>query len=373
MVTSGYVDAGQPSICGYAFDMQIDPAVIDINTTANLPPPFPPPPPKASVIGQKAGYIMYDYNQMMGNPHPPSLLPGSANLYTGYWDDITEMFMPLPANGFGDYMTSTYPALVDIDVTSKNGTRGCLIDLIDFEWLDGTNTWHAVDVVIDGYYGTPPGSIYMSEVTGTYNPTLDPTGTTWHELYPNYCDIWVVETWSDNTDGDLSASDQIIFENASEWTWPVHVDAVTTTIHYTFKATPPVEEHADAEPMEPNLLGQIMNNPVGSYWHEIYPTYCKMFKITGWTDNGETGFDPSDQFTILYEDPWPAPPFPPPGAGPYEVHLDNMTTDIVLTPKGEPKPPPIPEFPFGVALMIAIAPAIPILYLWRSRKKVVAK
>jgi len=35
--------------------------------------------------------------------------------------------------------------------------------------------------------------------------------------------------------------------------------------------------------------------------------------------------------------------------------------------------PDVPEFPLGVALMIAIAPAIPVVYLWRTRKKVGAK
>jgi len=36
-------------------------------------------------------------------------------------------------------------------------------------------------------------------------------------------------------------------------------------------------------------------------------------------------------------------------------------------------PPPIPEFPLGLAPILMLAPAIPIVYLWRTRKKVMKK
>jgi hypothetical protein len=49
------------------------------------------------------------------------------------------------------------------------------------------------------------------------------------------------------------------------------------------------------------------------------------------------------------------------------------TTPSTKTIFINPLPPPIPEFPLGLGLMMAIAPAIPIVYLWRTRKKVGTK
>jgi hypothetical protein len=43
-------------------------------------------------------------------------------------------------------------------------------------------------------------------------------------------------------------------------------------------------------------------------------------------------------------------------------HLVNMISSSYLTP-------PVPEFPLGIAPVLMLAPAIPIVYLWRTRKK----
>jgi hypothetical protein len=318
---------------------------------------------------------MYDYDAMMSREGAPSLLSSPADPLTGYWDDITEIYVPLGQYGFGDYMTNTNyggPApLVDIEVTSKSDTVGCAVELLDVAWLDDTNAWHAVDVVISGYYGTPPaGPRYMSG-SGII-PLNDPVSTLWHELYPRYCNWLEIVDWTDNGDGYLSASDQIEMLNQTDgWIYPYHVDTVTTTIHWTFKDIPVTEELGDAEPDDEQKTEDIMNNPVGSSWHEIYPVYCKQFKIVDWVDNGDGVFGPSDQFAILYEEGFTGG-FPPPGPGPYWAHLDSITVDIVVSPKGDPWPPS-PEFPLGLTLMIAIAPAIPLAFLWRLRKKEVAK
>jgi hypothetical protein len=144
-----------------------------------------------------------------------------------------------------------------------------------------------------------------------------------------------------------------------------HVDVVTTTIHWTFKD--PVVGSGEAEPVEPFLLDDIMTNPIGSYWHQLYPEYSRYFKITSWDDNsGEPDtdpngvFDPSDQFDFIYLDDDP----------PVTVwaHLDEVTTDIILSFKE--KEEPVPEFPFGVNLLMLLAPIVPLIYLWRLRKKV---
>jgi hypothetical protein len=135
-----------------------------------------------------------------------------------------------------------------------------------------------------------------------------------------------------------------------------HVDAVTTTIHWTFKT----EGEGVAEPTEVDYADVDVNPdyPIGSTWHQIYPDYCRWFTITSWDDNGDGVFSISDQFDFVYEDEPQTT---------YWAHLDAVTTDIILSYKG---PDDVPEFPLGLGLMIAMAPAIPIVYLWRLRRKV---
>ncbi len=201
--------------------------------------------------------------------------------------------------------------------------------------------------------GPPPVSFTPARIT-------DPIGTTWHELYPTYCNWWDLIGWTDNTDGFLSASDQIDMENATGWVYKFHVDVVTVTIHWTFKA--PDAGLGAAEPAERTEFD--IGDPIGTAWHQIYPEYSQEFVITSWEDNNANGvFGVSDQFDFEYF-----------GEGvTYWAHLDDVTTDIFLSQKGEPEPPPIPEFPLGLGLMVAMAPAIPIVYLWRTRKKEVEK
>jgi len=45
------------------------------------------------------------------------------------------------------------------------------------------------------------------------------------------------------------------------------------------------------------------------------------------------------------------------------------TTPSVKTIFIDPLPPPIPEFPWGLELVMAIAPAISVVYLWRNARK----
>jgi hypothetical protein len=104
-------------------------------------------------------------------------------------------------------------------------------------------------------------------------------------------------------------------------------------------------------------------DPIGTYWHVIYPPedFCRWIQITSWDDSDGSGtFTASDQFDFIYLDDDP----------PVTVwaHLDEVTTDIILSFKE--KEEPVPEFPFGVNLLMLLAPIVPLIYLWRLRKKV---
>ena len=105
--------------------------------------------------------------------------------------------------------------------------------------------------------------------------------------------------------------------------------------------------------------------PIGSRWHELWPVTCPMFTLTSWDLNqGGAGLDASDQIDLT-----------PDVAGPVIYgHVDWINpsptpndgkADLIITLKEGPGP----EFPLGITILFAIAPAIPILYLWRSRSK----
>jgi hypothetical protein len=203
----------------------------------------------------------------------------------------------------------------------------------------------------DGFFSSPS---YLS-FTGGIFPGGDPTGTIWHEDYPIFSRTWTVQGWIDNGDLTLSPSDQLRIDVGGV-VKEYHVDQVTITIHWTFK--PPTPGQGKADP-EDHLFTEIPPgwDPIGSRWHQIYPDYSRPFTINSHTDNGATGFDPSDQFDFEYDDQ--------PGTV-YNAHLDAVTTNILVSEK--PAPPPIPEFPLGLGIIMALAPMIPIVYVWQLRK-----
>lgn len=221
----------------------------------------------------------------------------------------------------------------------------------------------------DGWFSGPQCMSYQ----GSLFPGGDPTGTDWHEIWPDYCKMWHVKEWEDDPDsidGTLSPSDQIGMTNETGWTYWYHVDEVTTTIHWTFKpdGVNPTGELAAAEPYLP--VDWPMGDPTGTYWHQIYGPpppgapegtsgYCRWFSITSFEDtNGNDQFDPSDQFDFQYFDE----------AGvTYWAHLDDVTTDIIVTQKPIPPEEPILEFPLGIGFIMALAPIIPLIYLWRRK------
>lgn len=352
--TSGFSDGYPTGIVGWGLNVRVDPNVLDINTVPPPPPPFPPPPAAAKIEGGVAGYFLYEYGQWYGIV--PTFMAGSSDPTTGYWKDIAETFMPNPGHGAGDYVSVTlgFNKLTTIYVTSKSN-QPCVIDLVSGYYKDGNGNVYPADILVDGYYGAPPPRTMSYQ--GSLLPPGDPTGTMWHELYPQYCKMWDLVGWTDNGDGDLTASDQIDMVNATGWIYHFHVDVVTITIHWTFKpdGVNPTGVEAGAEPNQP--LESPITDPIGTTWHQIYPVYCEEFVITSWEDNGDGVFSTSDQFDFEYF-----------GEGvTHWAHLEDITTDIILSQKGEPEEPG-PEFPLGLEIMMMLAAAIPIVYIWRTRK-----
>jgi len=348
--TLGFADATVGGIIQWKMDVRVDPNVLNIDTTTSgFPPAY------AARFSTGAGHFLYEYASMMAYPLP-SLFLGTNDPAKGYQDEISETGIPSYALGAGDYMSSTVPRLLTVQITPITNDKPCLIDLIDVMYRTGDGLWHYVEYVEDGYYGAAPPT-YLSS-TAAFDPT-DPVGSTWHELYPNYCNNLVMTSHTDNGDGALSASDQVDFLNETDgYTYWYHVDAVTVTIHWTFKT--PVTGLGDGEPYEPNSIEVTdgIPNPIGTTWHQLYPDYSREFVITSHEDSdGDGALDPSEQFDFRYQDE--------PGTE-YWAHLDSITTDLILSFKE--KEPGIPEFPLGIGLVMAIAPMIPVIYIWRRKR-----
>jgi len=105
-------------------------------------------------------------------------------------------------------------------------------------------------------------------------------------------------------------------------------------------------------------------DPMFSDWHELWPDYSHWWTLESWVDNGDGVLSESDQIDmdnivtgehLDFHVDWIDP------AGiPGDGKKDMMVTEKEI----------VPEFPLGTGLMIMIAAAIPIVYLWRTRRKV---
>jgi len=174
-----------------------------------------------------------------------------------------------------------------------------------------------VPPLYDGWFGGPH---YLSAQPPVLIDLANPVTTNWHEEYPDWSKTWHLTSWSDeNPDGVLGYSDQIDMTNETGWVYWFHVEEVTITIHWTLKegeGGPLTEDIGAAEPEVPTH-DPPSGSPVGSFWHMIYPDYCRTIEITSWEDSDTSGdFSPSDQFDFTYLpfDTLLAGPAPPAGA-----------------------------------------------------------
>lgn len=154
-----------------------------------------------------------------------------------------------------------------------------------------------VPPLYDGWFSGPR---YLSAQPPVLIDLTSPITTLWHEEYPDYSKLWHLASWEDvspDNPGVLGPSDQIDMTNETGWTYWFHVDEVTITIHWTDKES---NETGAAEPEIP-MLDMPPGSPIGTFWHMIYPEYCKWFEITSWEDTNEDGeFSPSDQFDYAF-------------------------------------------------------------------------
>jgi hypothetical protein len=115
----------------------------------------------------------------------------------------------------------------------------------------GWKYWFHVDVVTVTIHftfkdpDTGEGAAEPPELTDPPEPwDLNPIGSSWHMIYPDYCREFVITSWDDNSgepdtepNGVFDPSDQFDFEyiddpGVTHW---AHLDEVTTDIFLSFK------------------------------------------------------------------------------------------------------------------------------------------
>lgn len=146
----------------------------------------------------------------------------------------------------------------------------------------------------------------------------DPWGIEFHELYPDYCEMWNFTSWEDDN-GILDPSDQIDLTNldTDEVRW-YHVDRITWTMGLWSED---YQEFIYVEYKGPYI---DIGNPICTYWHEVWPVYHGVtgypYHIIDWMDNGNGYLDVCDY--IMFED-WPG----------IWWHVDEYATDLILNEK----------------------------------------
>jgi hypothetical protein len=177
---------------------------------------------------------------------------------------------------------------------------------------------------------------YLHAKGGSINSTLtDPVGTDWHELYPTFCTNYTLGRWVDNVDGILSYCDFIEMnqkpDGPVEW---YHVEEVTITLKVTPPGSPEpimyIEHKGGYDP-------DVITNPVGTQWHEIYPDFCTQYVITYkyYTDKLEPG-----AWIDTAQGSW---------------MVEEVAIDIIVAPG---QPPPVGGEAYPVNKMSLLAPWI---------------
>jgi len=151
-------------------------------------------------------------------------------------------------------------------------------------------------------------------------PIKEPVCTDWHELYPEFCNWYHLSNWSDNGDDVLSPCDRIkMTEEAGSVNW-YHVDDVTITLLVS-EPVEPTRKMAIEFDGGYEQINKAMDNPVCTYWYEVHPSFCPMYHLKDWEDNGDEYLSSCDWIFLV----------PETGEGSW-WHVDNVTTDIIVSP-----------------------------------------
>jgi hypothetical protein len=157
------------------------------------------------------------------------------------------------------------------------------------------------------------------DATNSIIDVANPVGSTWHELYPNYCTApYEITGWKDSGDGYLSYCDTIDMtydpDGADPQTSTEHVIEVTYTLEVLWAAEPGEPHFWDWQYVEER---DPLSEPVCTWWTEIYPGFGDEWHIAAWEDNGSGVLDFCDFIVDDDGGQW---------------HVEGVHTDIVTEP-----------------------------------------
>ena len=172
----------------------------------------------------------------------------------------------------------------------------CTWDPTTKSWVNGAPTF-VIAGGIDYFVVECPIKNLDRPDSDPADPLTDPRGT-WHELYPTYCKYHEVPRWDDNGDGFLSYCDyiEIISVTPGETGW-YHVERVTITL--TLAEKPAEVDISYVDYTGEDLLADVLDDPTGTKWHEIWPVYCRNSTCEGWDDeDGDGKLSEGDQILL---------------------------------------------------------------------------
>lgn len=223
-----------------------------------------------------------------------------------------------------------------------HGWRAKLALVLTFSLLIGLLVTQGISTAQDEVFLSSESSIHLdaNDPHDPRDPIDNPICTSWHELYPDFCNGYHLSDWEDNGDGILSPCDQIwLTDNVTQQTREYHVDVVTITIWVVEKevAQPPdtyLEWNPSYGEYDPDSINYTMEYPGCTVWHEVYPEFCNWYHLWEWEDgepyDGVLGSCDQIRLVDLETglDAW--------------YHVEGVTTDIIVSPK-PPPPGPIPN------------------------------
>jgi hypothetical protein len=133
---------------------------------------------------------------------------------------------------------------------------------------------------------------------------------------------------------------------------PANYDEVPSPGLVGSPAIPTAESFPYGAPVSTNWFVQFPHQLDDNAWH-----------ITGWTDNGVEGLDAGD---ALEMERTTSPGSPPKSFIVTEIWECNADPNkyVFMILYGD-----FPEFPLGIGILLGLAPAIPVIYLWRRRPR----
>jgi len=178
------------------------------------------------------------------------------------------------------------------------------IELTNRETGD-SGVWHVIDMCYD---------LILNE------KLTNPVGTDWHELYPEYCNWYNVEQWTDITvPGFLSPHDYVSMSTVGDPTREYEVGNMMVTVKLASLDEPGYIIYVEAG-TDYDYLYWPKIYPTEVTWQEVYPLFGNQYYTITWEDNCNGVLDYCDNVTLQ----------DPAGMPMGKWHVEEVTLDMVV-------------------------------------------